>query len=288
MSNIIMSVEAMSDINDEIKNKYNIAVAPMEYMVDGKLYSTLDGMPLSEFYTAMRNGAITKTSQINTDGAYHHLEDLLKTGAQVLHFSMSSNISGTFGNFQFAARDLEKTYPGKVKIVDSLTASCGIMLLAVACAQKAKEGWSLDKLYNYAMELRDNNSALFVVDSLTYLARAGRISRATSLLGNAIHLKVALRVSEDGFLVPYKKVLSRKRAVSEIVSSTKKMFVPKFNTIYVGYTDYEDEAKEVAEELKSALNVEVVLVQLGPVVISHGGPGSLCIYFTSDTKAIKS
>lgn len=287
MNNIIISVEAMSDISDEIRDKYNIAVAPMEYMVDGKIYSTLDGMPLKDFYAAMRNGAMTKTSQINTDGAYRHLESLLKTGADVLHFSMSSNISGTYGNFLFAAKDLNKKYRNQVKVVDSLTASCGIMLLAVACARKANEVSSLDELYDYAIQLRPNNSALFVVDSLTYLARAGRINKAASLLGNAIHLKVALRVSEDGFLVPFKKVLSRKRSVSEIVACTKRMYVPKFDTIYVGYTDYEDEAKEVAEELRNSLKVNVEMIQLGPVVISHGGPGSLCIYFTSDTRTIK-
>lgn len=287
MSNIIISVEAMSDINDKIREQYNIAVAPMEYMVDGKIYSTTDGVNLMDFYAAMRNGAITKTSQINTENAYNHLESLLKTGADVLHLSMSSNISGTYGNFRFAAEDLNKMYPNKAKVVDTLTASCGIMLLAVACAIKAKEGCNLDELYTYAEELKHNCSALFVVDSLTYLSRAGRISRATSLLGNAIHLKVALRVSEDGYLVPYKKVLSRKRSVSEIMVSTTRMYVPKHDTVYVGYTDYEEEAKEVASELKRTLNVNVELLQLGPVVISHGGPGSLCIYFTSDTRAIK-
>ncbi len=287
MNNIIISVEAMSDISDEIRDKYNIAVAPMEYMVDGKIFSTTDGMPLKDFYAAMREGAMTKTSQINTETAYNHLESLLKSGAEVLHISVSSNLSGTCGNFQFAARDLDKLYPGKVMVVDSLTASCGVMLLAVACAIKAKEGLSLEELYDYAMELRPHNSALFVVDSLKYLARAGRISRAASLLGDAISLKVALRVDEDGFLVPYKKVLSRKRSVKEIVSSAIRMFVPKFNEIYVGYTDDEEEAKAVADELKEVLKVEVTLLNIGPVVISHGGPGSMCIYFTSDTRAIK-
>lgn len=287
MGKIIISVEAMSDISDEIAKKYNIAVAPMEYMVDGKMYSTLDGMPLDEFYSAMRCGAVTKTSQINTDGAYRHLESLLKTGADVLHFSMSSNISGTYGNFCFAARDLDKKYPGRVKVVDALTASCGIMLNAIACAEKAAEGMQLDELFDYAEKLKHNISALFVVDSLTYLARAGRISKATSLLGNAIHLKVALRVSEDGYLVPYKKVLSRKRSVSEIVSDTIRMYVPTFHTIYVGYTDNLEEAQGVVAQLKDALKVNVELIPLGPVVISHGGPGSMCIYFTSDTRAVK-
>ncbi len=287
MNNLIISVEAMSDISDEIRDKYNIAVAPMEYMVDDKIFSTLDGMPISDFYAAMRAGAMTKTSQINTENAYRHLEQLLKTGADVLHFSMSSNISGTYGNFEFAARDLNKKYPNKVMVVDSLTASCGIMLLAVACARKASEVGSLSELYDYAMGLRLNNSALFVVDNLSYLARAGRISKAASMLGDAIHLKVALRVSEDGFLVPYKKLLSRKRSVSEIVNATKRMYVPKFDTIYVGYTDNEEEAKQVVEDLRTSLNVNVEMLQLGPVVISHGGPGSMCIYFTSDTRAIK-
>lgn len=287
MNNVIISVEAMSDISSDIQSRYNIAVAPMEYMVDDKMYSTINGMPPSDFYAAMRAGAVTKTSLINTDNAYRHLESLLRTGAEVLHISMSSNLSGTYGSFRFAAEDLNKTYPNKVRIVDSLTASCGIMLLAVACAIKAQAGWSLGQLFDYANELRHNNSALFVVDSLKYLARTGRISKGAAMFGDAIQLKVALRVSEEGFLVPYKKVFNRKRAVNEIVSNVKRMYVPTFDTIYIGYTDYEDEAKNVAEQLKSALGANVELLQLGPVVISHGGPGSLCLYFTSDTKAIK-
>lgn len=277
----------MSDINEEIQKRYDIAVAPMEYMVDGKIYSTLSGLSNEEFYEAMRGGAITKTSQINTEEAYNHLEALLKTGAEVLHFSMSSNISGTYGNFLFAANDLNKLYPGKVKVVDALNASCGIMLLAVACAEKAKTGATLSELYDYANELRHNASSLFTVDSLKYLARTGRVSRAAALLGDAIQLKVALRVSEDGLLVPYKKVLSRKRALNEIISSTVKMYVPHFKTIYIGHAGCKDEAEYAAEQIKKELDVNIELLPLGPVVISHGGPGSLCIYFTSDGRAIK-
>lgn len=283
-----MSVEAMSDITEEIQKRYNIAVAPMEYMVDDKMYSTLNGMDYNEFYEAMRNGAVTKTSQINTDAAYRHLEALLETGAEVLHFSMSSNISGTYGNFRFAAEDLNKRYPGKVMVVDALTASCGIMLLAVACAVKAeRDGSTLKELFDYAESLKHDTSALFTVDSLKYLARTGRVTRTAATLGDAIHLKVALRVSEDGYLVPYKKVLSRKKALNEIIACTKRMYVPKFDTIYVGHAGCPDDAAYVAEELKKDLNVNIEILPLGPVVISHGGPGSLCVYFTSDTRAIK-
>lgn len=287
MSKIIISVEAMSDITEAIQKEYDIAVAPMEYMVDGKVYGTNNGMNYNDFYEAMRNGAVTKTSQINTAEAYDHLEALLKTGADVLHFSMSSNISGTFGNFRFAAEDLNKRYPNKVKVVDALSASCGIMLPAVACAVKAKnEDVSLDELFDYAEKLKHNVSALFTVDSLKYLARTGRVSMTAATLGDAIHLKVALRVSEDGYLVPYKKVLSRKRALTEIVNSTKRMYKPLFDTIYVGHAGCPEDAEFVANELRS-LGVKIVTLPLGPVVISHGGPGSLCIYFTSDGRAVK-
>lgn len=286
MNKVIISVEAMSDITEEIAKQYDIAVAPMEYMVDGKLYSTENGMSNDDFYAAMRAGAVTKTSQINTDNAYRHLESLLETGADVLHFSMSSNLSGTYGNFLFAAEYLNKKYENKVKVVDSLTASCGIMLLAVACAEKAKEGLSLDELFAYAEELKPNNSALFVVDSLKYLSRTGRVSRTAALFGDAIKLKVALRVSEDGFLVPYKKVLSRRRSLNEIINDTKKLYASRFKTIYVGYTDCREDADYVAESL-GELDATIKLLPIGPVVISHGGPGSLCIYFTSNGRAIR-
>lgn len=288
MSRIIISVEAMSDISEDIQKQYNISVVPMEYMVDGKLYSTIGGMTLNEFYDAMRGGAVTKTSQVNTEQAYNYLDSLLKTGAEVLHFSMSSNISGTYGNFLFAANDLSKKYGDKVRVVDALSASCGIMLPAVACAIKAQnEDITLSELKNYAESLKHNVSALFTVDSLKYLARTGRVGTTAATLGDAIHLKVALRVSEDGFLVPYKKVLSRKRALNEITNTTIRMYTPLFDTIYVGHAGCADEAENVAEQLRTELKVNVVTLPLGPVVISHGGPGSISIFFTSDGRAIK-
>ncbi|MBR2970306.1 MAG: DegV family protein [Clostridia bacterium] len=287
MSKIIISVEATADITPEIQQRYNIAVAPMEYIVDGKSHSTIDGVDASAFYGAMRDGAITKTSLVNEAAAREHLESLLSGGAEVLHFCISSHLSGTYASFVSAAAELDCTYPGKVMIVDARTASCGILLMAVACCIKASEGATLNELFDYAQKMRDNTSSLFTVDSLTYLARTGRISKGAAIFGNAIHLKVAMRVTEDGELAPYKKVLSRRRALAELVSRTKSMYVPDFDQILIAHADCEQDANYVAAEVEAQLGLNVQVVALGPVIGCHSGPGTLAVFFTSDGKQIK-
>lgn len=287
MSNIIVSVEATADITPEIQARYNIAVAPMEYIVDGKSHSTLDGVDARSFYGAMRGGAITKTSLVNEAEAKAHLERLLAGGAEVLHFCISSRLSGTYASFMSAAATIEGVCPGKIKIVDARTASCGILLMAVACSIKAQQGATLNELFDYAEKMRDNTSSLFTVDSLTYLARTGRVGKGAAILGNAIHLKVAMRVNDSGELVPYKKVLSRRRALAELVSRTKKMYVPSFDQIFLAHADCEADACHVADEVEALLGLEVQVVPLGPVIGCHSGPGTLALFFTSDGKDIK-
>lgn len=287
MSNIVISVSATSDISKEVAQEYGIAVAPMEFSVDGVEQNTLNGVDLGEFYEKMRGGAITRTSQINVEMAREHLEALTKNGNDVLHFAISNHLSGTYDNFVTVASELEAQYGVKIRIVNSLSASCAITLMAVACANKKESVGDIEELFSYAEWLKNNTSALFTVDSLTYLARSGRVSKAAALLGNAIKLKVAMRVDDSGALVPYKKVLSRRRALSEIVMSAKMMYVPEFNEFFVAYADCLDEAQSVKAEIQNELGVKVTLLPLGPVIGSHSGPGTLAIFFTSNGKDIK-
>ncbi|MBE5730443.1 MAG: DegV family protein [Clostridiales bacterium] len=287
MSKIIVSVEATADITLEIQARYSIAVAPMEFIIDGKSYSTVHGVDAQDFYASMRNGAVTKTSLVNEAAAREHLEGLLLGGAEVLHFCISSKLSGTYASFVSAAAELDRTYPGKVRIVDARTASCGILLMAVACCIKAEQGATLNELFDYAQKLRDNTSSLFTVDSLTYLARTGRISKGAAIFGNAIQLKVAMRVTESGELVPYKKMLSRRRALAELITRTKAMYVPDFDQILLAHADCEADAKHVAGEVESLLGIKVQILPLGPVIGCHSGPGTLALFFTSDGKEIK-
>lgn len=287
MNKIIVSVSATSDLTKELQEEYGIAVAPMEYMLDGEIHSTAGGVNLEEFYEAMRKGAITKTSQINREEARAHLESLLSSGADVLHIEISSGLSGTYDNFVAAANELNEKYPNKARIVDGLGASHMLTMIALACADEAKKGKTLAEIGDYADELSHNVSALFTVDSLTYLARLGRVSKGAALLGNAIHLKVAMRVNDEGKLVPYKKVLSRKKAMNQLLASMQKMYVPKVDRIMVGHAVCEDDARYLAENIKKTYGVDVPIYPLGPVIGSHSGPGTLAIFFTTDGRDIK-
>lgn len=288
MGKIIVSVEATADIREDIREKYDIAVVPMEFIVDGKVEKTDDPdcMTLKTFYDEMRAGKPTQTSQVNREAAFSHLENILKNGDEVIQVSFSSALSGTCANFLSAAEELDRRYPGKVKVVDSLCACSGQALLAVLTAKYARTGKTLDEVYRFCSDTVPKINHIFTVENLKYLARGGRISKATALLGNAMQLKPVMRCNEEGKLVPFKKVLARNRSLTVQVEEVCAKFSGEFEEMYISHADCLEEAQSVRDRIAERLNIKPEIMDLGPVIGSHSGPGTIAIFFVGKDRAV--
>lgn len=288
MGKIIVSVEATADIPESLAAEYGIAVVPMEFIVDGQPQRTDDPdvMPLKAFYDGMREGKLTQTSQVNREEALSHLEQILKNGDEVIQVSFSSALSGTCANFLSAAEELDRIYPGKVKVVDSLAACSGQALMAVLTAKYAATGKTLNEVYDYCADLVQKLNHIFIVDNLKYLARGGRISKATALLGNAIQLKPVMRCNEEGKLVPFKKVLARNRSITCQVEEVCKKFSGEYPDMYISHADCLAEAEQVRDRIHEKLGIDPIVMDLGPVIGSHSGPGTIAVFFVGKDRII--
>lgn len=288
MSKIIVSVEATADIREDVRQQYGIAVVPMEFIVDGKVQRTDDPdcMPLKTFYNEMREGKPTQTSQVNREEALKHLESFLEKGDEIIQVSFSSALSGTCANFLSAAEELDRKYPGKVKVVDSLCACSGQALLAVLTAKFAAKGKTLDEVYRYCSDLVPKINHIFTVENLKYLARGGRISKATALLGNAMQLKPIMRCDEAGKLVAFKKVLARNRSLTVQVEEVCAKFSGEYEEMYISHADCLQEAESVRDRIAERLGIHPEIMDLGPVIGSHSGPGTIAIFFVGKDRAV--
>ncbi|MBQ8430602.1 MAG: DegV family protein [Clostridia bacterium] len=285
MSKFIISVEATSDINKKIAEKYDIAVAPMNFMVDQKEYSSADETMSPEiFYNSMKSGAKTTTSQVNTFQAKQFFENLLKEGKDILHISFSSALSGTCSNMKSVAEELNKTSANKIIVVDSLAASMGQAFIAILARLKENEVETVAELAQYAETIKLKMGHLFVVDALKYLSRTGRISKVTAAIGSVLQIKPILHVDNEGHLTSKAKVISRKKSLINLAEMVAKNKNNDSDMIFITHANCLEETNTVAKLIEEKTGITPEILELGYVIGCHAGPGTIAVFYTTDAR----
>lgn len=287
MRNIIISTEATCDLKKDVINSYNIKVAPMHFMLGEKEYCTSDeNFTYEDFYTQMKNGSATKTSQINEFEAKDYLETLLKENpnSDILHLSVSSNLSGQVNNFIRASEDLNNQYENKVYVIDTLAGSIAQGLLCIIASEKKDEITDIKKLKEYMENYKHKVNALFTVDDLKYLYRNGRLSKISALIGSLLKIKPYLHLDKEGKLAFVSKVISRKKSLQTIANNTISYASKENKKIIIAHALCKSDAEFVKTEIESKSNLAAEIVDLGIVIGAHSGPGTISTFFFSDVR----
>lgn len=290
MRNFILSTERTADLPNEYIEKYDLKTTNMLYYLGDEEYGGQTGRELEnkKLLDGMREGIMTRTSQINQEQAREYFFELLKEGKDILHLGFAGALSGTLENFKAVAEELNQTSKNKIYVLDTKCASSGQGLLVVLTAEYIeKNNADIKSAFEYADSLKDRLCHYFVVDNLKYLARGGRCTKSTAFIGNVLHIKPLLHSNEEGKLVPLQKVISRKRSLKGLVERMEKMFNKESDIVFVGHADCYEDAKYVADEVKEKFNITPAIMEIGPVIASHSGPGTVALFFTSDTRVDK-
>jgi DegV family protein with EDD domain len=198
-------------------------------------------------------------------------------GQSIVVVAPSSKISGTVRSAQTAAED----FPGmEIRIVDTLTVSCNLGALVLMADDMAKAGKSAEQIECAIQELIPRGRLYFVVDTLEYLAKGGRIGGAKALLGELIQVKPVLAIV-NGQAEAYEQQRTRKRSLARLVEIVESQ-CPKSASAHLGVLQVaaEEEAAELASNLKSRMGiVEVPIYQLPPAIVVHGGPRTMGVGF---------
>ncbi|MGL4773301.1 MAG: DegV family protein [Clostridium sp.] len=281
---------ATCDLSAEIADNLDITVIPMPLIInDNELLHHYDyrEISLSDFYNKLREGEVSKTSQINMTMFMSHFESILKDGYDILYLGFSSGLSGTVQSANLAIEELKELYPErKIYCVDTLCASVGEGLFVYSAAKKREEGYSLEELVSWAEENKLNLCHYFTVDDLNFLHRGGRLSKTAAIAGSILSIKPILHVDNEGHLAVIEKARGTKKAVSSMINHLRESSLDLENqTIFVGHGDDIEGATKLKELiLKENLAKEVIILPVGPVIGSHAGPGLLAILFFGDKR----
>ena len=248
---------------------------------------SVEDAAVMELYNAMRGGEVATTAAVNPDGWSGAIESALAAGQDALVMAFSGGLSTTYQSAVIAANDLKETYPDRnVIVVNTCAAALGQGLFVWYACKKRDEGLTLEELAAWAEENKDHVAHWFTVDDLVYLKRGGRVSAATALMGTMLNIKPVLHVDNEGHLVSMVKARGRKAAVNTLVAKLQELGEGWDNsTVFICHADCMDDARRLEETVKEKCGVkEVFIGNLGAVIGSHAGPGTLALFFMGKEK----
>ncbi len=283
-NNIIISMEATCDLSRNIIEENDFRIVNMNFLIDGKEFSTdKDDVVSTDLYDKMKEGAKTSTSQVNQIVYEEFFNELLKEGKDVLHLAFSSGLSETCQSAINASEKVNKNSKNKVYVIDSLCACAGQGLLAIVAKKFIDSGCDIQSVIKYIEDKKMKVSHLFSVDNLKYLASGGRIKKSSAIVGNVLHIKPVMHADKEGKLVVLQKVMSRKKALKELLNIYYETSDDENKFCIISHADCLQDAIYIQENIKALKGVDSVITNLGPIIGSHSGPGTIAFFFISRT-----
>ncbi len=279
MPSIAFITDSTAYIPADLVAKYDIRVAP-QILIWGE-EQLLDGVDItpSQFYARLKTSTVNPTtSQVAVVTFKEMLEPLVAAGRPVIMQLLSDKLSKTLQSAAMA-RDM---LPGsRIEIIDSEATAMALGFQVLAAARAAEAGKSFEEVVAVANQARQKTGVLFVVDTLEYLHRGGRIGGASKLLGSALNLKPLLEL-RDGRIEPIEKVRTKAKATARMLDVLEERLAGRtpvrLSSIHAAA---EAEAREVLEAAKKRFHpIEALMADASPVVGTHAGPGTVGVAYS--------
>ena len=288
MTDYILSCCSPADLKKEHFERRDIHYICFHYELDGVSYPDDLGQTISfpDFYKAMDEGAMTKTSQVNLNEYLEYFGEFLKQGKDILHISLSGGLSGSVNSASSAAKMLAEQYPErKIYVVDSLGASSGYGLLMDKAADLRDEGMGIDELYAWLEAHKLEVHHWFFSTDLKFYIRGGRVSKTAGFVAGVLNICPLLHMDELGHLVPLEKIRTKKKVKEVIVRRMLENAVggkDYSGKCYISNSACLQDAEDVAalvEQTFPKLNGKVLINDVGNLIGSHTGPGTVALFF---------
>ena len=282
-----MSYQIITDSGcDFTKEKYEalgLIAAPLTVNFRGETYPDRNDDSLRDMYADLRAGEAATTSAVNPEQWQEIMEPLLEKGEDILVLAFSSGLSTTYQSACIAAESVRARYPeGRIRVIDSLSASLGQGLLVYLTARKKlREAPAMDELGDWVEANKLHICHWFTVNDLNYLKKGGRVSAATAFVGTMLSIKPIMHTSDEGKLTVVGKARGRKSSLNTLIDTVGRLGIDlQEQTMFICQADCQAEAEAVAAELKRRYGVkEVYINYIGPVIGSHTGPDTMGLFF---------
>jgi len=281
VANTAIVLDSTADLPDAADRFPNWRVVPLYVRFGDE--SLRDGVDIAaaDFYARLRGSAVFPTTSQPTPGDFLACYEELGRFERIFSLHVSARVSGTFASAETAAAELGD---GRVRAVDTETASASIALLALAIQRRLERGTTDEEIDALVTRYLRERGLLFTVDTLEFLQRGGRIGKAAAFAGTLLQVKPILSI-ENGEVEPIKRVRGERKAFAELAAAlaTETEDEPAYRlaVAHAAAPERAAELEDLVREQRPHAQLELV-VTLGAVIGAHAGPGTLALFWFRD------
>ncbi len=266
--------DSASDLPMELVRQWDITVVPAYVIIGDKPYRGGVDITADEFYRRLEaGGPLPTTAQPSVADFTAAYRELLDQGHSIVSMHVSGKLSGTVNSAEQARAALGEDAAGRIEIVDSQSASILTGLAVLYAARQAQNAESAGQVADNARRRLPLYQTYFLLDTLTYLQKGGRIGKAQAFFGSVLNVKPILSI-QDGLVHPVERARRRDRGLNRLVELVQQL--APVSELAVIYSTEPEEADALKDRLSSLLPPEeIVVARFGPALGTHIGPGGL-------------
>ena len=272
MNKIALITDTTSDLNKDVIEKYNINVLPFRIIYSDREYSDNVDITSQQVYDNMKTEVPTSSlpSMKDMEDLFLRLEEEGYTHA--IAVTLSTGLSGIFNAIKLTSEN----HPSIIThVCDSQAISLAEGLIVTECGKLIEEGKSFEEVVDSIPSIKKRIHLYFVVGTLEYLKRGGRIGKVAGTIAEMLNIKPIISVDTDGKYVTSEKVRGRKQSLNKLVELTNNILDKKKCKVYILHGDALEESKKVMEIIRPHPNVISIEFEgyISPVSGVHSGPG---------------
>ncbi len=268
---VCIITDSCADFSREELVRYNVRAVALQTIFGEETYYAGETLDRDVFWSRLTGGENPTTSQPSPDSFMKAFEAAKEAGEDVVYIAVSSGISGTMQSALLAKSMLEYE---NISVIDSGTASAAQKILVIAACRLRDEGKSAEEIVAAIEALRTRVHVFAGVDTLEYLARGGRISKAAASIGTLAQLKPLVYMSEEGKVEVFAKAIGRHRAIDTLTKKVESLGVDPAYPVIPLYSFATENCEAFLKKLdKVGIPYDrETMSELGSTIASHIGP----------------
>jgi len=271
--------DSTSDLPADVAESLGIEVVPLNVHFGSDVYKDRVNLMPDAFYDKLINGDVLPTTSQPSVGEFIDVYERLGSDADgIVSVHISEKLSGTMNSARLASQQANADCP--IEVVDTFQVSMGVGICAMEAAEVANSGGNMNQVILAARNAVTRSQCFFMLETLEFLQKGGRIGKAQALIGNLLKIRPMLMLQE-GEVHPLGRERTRRKGISKLVDTVEEL--APISGLAVMYSTGPDEAQTLAQNVSKFMieGREPMMLQIGPVIGTYAGPDTLGIALIS-------
>ena len=271
--------DSTSDLPADVAESLGIEVVPLNVHFGSDVYKDRVNLMPDTFYDKLINGDVLPTTSQPSVGEFIDVYERLGSDADgIVSVHISEKLSGTMNSARLASQQANADCP--IEVVDTFQVSMGVGICAMEAAEVANSGGNMNQVILAARNAVTRSQCFFMLETLEFLQKGGRIGKAQALIGNLLKIRPMLMLQE-GEVHPLGRERTRRKGISKLVDTVEEL--APISGLAVMYSTGPDEAQTLAQNVSKFMieGREPMMLQIGPVIGTYAGPDTLGIALIS-------